>query len=190
MTPFTGCSPYLSKLPLRDCSSLPPSCCSSGNHHYLPNWFSEIASVTPPHCSSGSHPLIPQNCPSGIASLTPCPTSLLLRESLPFPCSSEMAPEGMCLHLPQGSSPHPQNCPSRIAPLAAPLHVAPQGNAPLSSKLSLRFGPSSSSGITPSWTIPLLPLRDHPLIPKTVPQGLTLTSSRVAPFVPQTAPQG
>lgn len=99
--------------------------------------------------------------------------SLLLRESFPFPCSSEMAPftPGMCSHPPQGSPPHPQNCPSRIAPLAAPSTLllmemflypqkCPSGLAPHHLQGSLPHGPSlySPSGITPS--CPKLSLSD------------------------------
>lgn len=111
--------------------------------------------------------------------------SLLLGESLPFPCSSEMVPftPGVCSHSPQGLPFHPQNCPSRIAPLAAPLCC-------FSRKCSLIL-----KAVPQVWPLiifrdyslmdhPLLPLRDYPLIPKTVPQGLTLSSSRAAPFVP------
>lgn len=116
----------------------------------------------------------------------PLPPSLLLGESLLFPCSSEMVPftPGMCSHPPQGLPLHPQNGPSRIAPLAAPLRCS-------SDKCSLIL-----KTVPQVWPLiifrnyslmdhPLLLLRDHPLVPKTVPQGLTLSSSRSAPFDPQ-----
>lgn len=132
---------------LRDCSPLSPSCFSLGNRHYLPDGFSGIASVTPPHFSSGNLSLFlaPQRW-----------------KSLHIPLS----PQGCALNLPQGSLPHPQNCPSRIAPLAAPSTMllypqnCPLGFAPHHLQGSLLHGSSlfSPSGITPSW--PKLSLRD------------------------------
>lgn len=112
------------------------------------------------------------------------PGSLLLRKSLPFPCFSSFHPRDVPSSF-SGIIPSSPKLPLKDCSSCHPLHVAPQGNGPLSSKLSLRFGPSSPSGIIPSWIIPLLPVRDHVLIPKTVPQGLTLTASRVTPFVPR-----
>lgn len=161
LTLLLGESPLSPKLVLRDC------CCHS------PTPF--------------LRDLHPSKLPLRECFLHSLSPSLLLRESLPFPCSSEIAPftPGICCHPPQGCPLIPKTAPEGLL-LLPPLHVLLMEMLPYPENCPSGLAPhhlQSSSGITPSRIIPLLPLRDHSLIPKTIPQGLTLSSSRVAPIV-------
>lgn len=159
--------------------------------HFAPRGIAVISQTG----SQGLLPSLPHTVPQGTSSLKTASQGLL--PSLPFPLT---APQGITpfslllrdspfhprdmLSSSSGMPPHPQNCPSRIAPLAAPPRCS-------SGKCSLILKAVPQ-------VLPLIIFRDysftdHPftspqgslLIPKTIPQGLTLSSSRVAQLSPR-----
>lgn len=152
----------MTKLPLRHrCSS------HQASPSHPPNCPSRIAGLAPALSPEGIAPLFPR----GIASLSPSlpirdcsphPSTLLLRESLPYPPKLLLCACSLCsLMFVSGNCPLiPQNCPSEIAP---------QGMSPYpQNSLFLRDGPSSPSGMIPLLSLrdrlssPKLPLRDGP----------------------------